>query len=223
MASDVLRAQMSPSHPPPSAGASEAPPEPARAELGTPGAGAHGVGGPHTVADVYDAHSDYVWRCLRSLGVHHSQLDDAVQDVFMVVHQKLASFDGACALRTWLYAIVVRVARKKRSASARAWVDELEARGQPVERAGTDCTEQSAAAREGLALAHRALEGMGADQREVFVLIEIEQMSAPEVAEVLGLPVNTVYSRLRLARAAFSQQVERQRRIAKPASTRGRP
>lgn len=160
----------------------------------------------YDLAQVYDAHCDYVFRCLRSLGVSPSQLEDAVQDVFVVVHQKLASFDGRSALRTWLYAIVIRVARKKRAALARSWAEE-------VDSAGSDCTEQKVAAREELALAHRALASLDRDKREVFVLLEVERMSAPEVAEVLSLPVNTVYSRLRLARLAFNRELERLTRV----------
>jgi RNA polymerase sigma-70 factor (ECF subfamily) len=162
--------------------------------------------GEQDLAQVYDAHSDYVFRCLRSLGVSPSQLEDAVQDVFIVVHQKLASFDGKSALRTWLYAIVIRIARKKRVARAR-WSAKEGA--EEVDSASTDCTEQKVLAKEELALAHRALSSLDRDKREVFVLLEIEQMSAPEVAEVLSLPVNTVYSRLRLARIAFNRELER--------------
>ncbi len=166
------------------------------------------------LGQIYDQHSDYVFRCLRSLGVGPSQLEDAVQDVFVVVHQKLASFDGACALRTWLYAIVIRVARKKRAALARAWAEEIDS-------ASDDCTEAQVAAKEGLALAHRALSALDRDKREVFVLIEIEQMSAPEAAEILGIPVNTVYSRLRLARLAFERALQRLPRKGRP-TQRGR-
>ena len=70
---------------------------------------------PGTLAEVYETQVGYVVRCLRSLGLHGPALDDAVQDVFMVVNQKLAMFDGRAQLRTWLYAIVVRVARRYRS------------------------------------------------------------------------------------------------------------
>jgi RNA polymerase sigma-70 factor (ECF subfamily) len=156
-----------------------------------------------TVAEIYDAHVDYIWRCLRSLGVQPTSLDDAVQDVFMVVHQKLAEFDGACQLRTWMYAIAIRIARRYRRQRAGRDV-ELDA--EPV---AAHCTERAVASREALALAQRALDALDADKREVFVLAEVEQMSAPEIAEVLGIPVNTVYSRLRAARQAFSLKVAR--------------
>jgi len=54
------------------------------------------------LAAVYEAHFRYVWRCLRSLGVHDAHLDDAMQDVFVVVQRRLPEFDGGVQLRTWL-------------------------------------------------------------------------------------------------------------------------
>src|SRR3954452_9374484 len=71
------------------------------------------------LATVYEAHFRYVWRCLRSLGVHDSQLEDALQDVFIVVQRRLSSFDGKAELRTWLYAIALRIARKYRDRARR--------------------------------------------------------------------------------------------------------
>jgi RNA polymerase sigma-70 factor (ECF subfamily) len=169
-------------------------------ERGTPGATTSEQG---SVAAVYDAHVDYVYRCLRSLGVDPSSLDDAVQDVFIVVHRKLASFNGASQLRTWIYAIAINVARRYRAQRARGAVDtapELESHL---------CTERAVAERQALSWAREALDALDAEKREVFVLAEIEQMSAPEIAEVLAIPVNTVYSRLRAARLAFSQKIAR--------------
>src|SRR6266567_4077522 len=74
---------------------------------------------PADLSAVYETHFRYVWRCLRSLGVHDAQLDDALQDVFVVVQRKLADFDGGADLRTWLYAIALRIARKYRERSRR--------------------------------------------------------------------------------------------------------
>src|SRR5438477_9556731 len=70
-------------------------------------------------AEAYAAHFRYVWRCLRSLGVRDGSLDDAVQDVFLVVERKLSGFDGRAELRTWLYAISLRVARRYRHRALR--------------------------------------------------------------------------------------------------------
>src|SRR6187397_541112 len=71
------------------------------------------------LATVYEAHFRYVWRCLRSLGVRDSQLEDALQDVFIVVQRRLPEFDGRAELGTWLYAIALRVARKYRERARR--------------------------------------------------------------------------------------------------------
>jgi RNA polymerase sigma factor (sigma-70 family) len=71
------------------------------------------------LAGVYEAHFRYVWRCLRSLGVRDAQLDDALQDVFLVVQRRLPEFDGGAELRTWLYAIALRIARKYRERAQR--------------------------------------------------------------------------------------------------------
>ena len=161
------------------------------------------------VKQVYEAHYRYVWRCLRSLGVREAQLDDALQDVFIVVQRRLAEFDGQVALSTWLYAIALRVARKARERSRR----DAEKSGTPL---GSDeplapeaDAEATLASNQRLLLARRALEALADEKREVFVLAHIEQMSAPEIAQVLGIPLNTVYSRLRAARQAFAGEVAR--------------
>jgi RNA polymerase sigma-70 factor (ECF subfamily) len=156
------------------------------------------------VADVYDAHADYVWRCLRSLGVRDASLDDAVQDVFLVVHAKLADFDGRAQVRTWLYAIVLRVARRHRERHARD-----AARNVDQESIDSVSLEHTLLARDELGLAQRALQALDAAKREVFVLAEIEQLTAAEISEITGAPLNTVYSRLRAARAAFEQAATR--------------
>jgi len=160
-----------------------------------------------TMAEVYEAHFDYVFRCLRGLGVRPDMLDDALQDVFLVVQDKLSAFDGRAKLRTWLYAIVLRVARRYRERSA---VDA--SRFVASEPPSTARPEDDLEHGEQLALARRALDALDPDKRELFVLAAIEQMSAPEIASVLQVPVNTVYSRLRAARAAFSEQVARLQR-----------
>lgn len=160
------------------------------------------------IAEVYEANFRYVWRCLRSLGVHEAQLDDAMQDVFIVVQRRLGEFDGGVAIGTWLYAIALRVARKYRERARR---EPLPSEGALESGESSPSADGEAALvhNERLELARAALAMLDDDKREVFVLAQIEQMSAPEVAELLGIPVNTVYSRLRAARQAFSEAVER--------------
>lgn len=162
---------------------------------------------------VYAEHFRYVWRCLRALGVRDDALDDAAHDVFLVVQQKLAQFDGHVAVTTWLYAIAIRVARRSRAATRRdAW------RYAPVDsplgadlssRPASDDQEQTLAQSERLSLAQRALDRLDDDKREAFVLSQVEDMSAPEIAEITGVPLNTVYSRIRAAKLAFQAEVTR--------------
>ena len=169
------------------------------------------VAGPNFAA-VYEAHFRYVWRCLRSLGVREPALDDAMQDVFLVVQRRLVEFDGQVELRTWLYAIALRVARKYWT---RAHKDQT--RTEPSETLAESALpvtdgEHVAERNERLSLARSALAALDDDKRVVFVLARVEQMSAPEIAAILSVPLNTVYSRLRAAREAFEAEVRRLQR-----------
>lgn len=161
------------------------------------------------VTEVYEAHYRYVWRCLRSLGVREAQLDDALQDVFIVVQRRLAEFDGKVALSTWLYAIALRVARKARERARRDALKTDSGATSDDAPAPNPDAEATLHHNERLLMARAALESLDDDKREVFVLAQVEQMSAPEMARILGVPINTVYSRLRAARQAFAAEVQR--------------
>lgn len=171
---------------------------------------------------VYEAHFHYIWRCLRGLGVSEHALDDAAHDVFLVVQRKLSSFDGSEArLTTWLYEIALRIGRRYRSQTAKdarrsvallpPELDEASAEQVSVEQADRGCELEHA---ERLALARRALDALDADKREAFVLGCVEQRSAPEIAELTGVPLNTVYSRLRAARRVFAAEIARLEAVA---------
>ncbi len=169
---------------------------------------------PPSIAAVYEEHFRYVWRCLRSLGVREASLDDALQDVFLVVQRRLPEFDGQGELRTWLYAIALRVAHKYWS---RAHKDSARQTEELAESPAPSADlEQGAEQKQRLELARAALSALDDDKRTVFVLARIEQMSAPEIAEVLGIPLNTVYSRLRAAREAFETEVRRLQSLRRP-------
>jgi RNA polymerase sigma-70 factor, ECF subfamily len=171
---------------------------------------------PPGIAAVYEEHFRYVWRCLRSLGVREASLDDALQDVFLVVQRRLVEFDGRVELRTWLYAIALRVAHKYWS---RAHKDSARQADELVESPAPSADlEQGAEQKQRLELARAALSALDDDKRTVFVLARIEQMSAPEIAEVVGIPLNTVYSRLRAAREAFEAEVRRLQSLRRPPS-----
>jgi RNA polymerase sigma-70 factor (ECF subfamily) len=163
---------------------------------------------------VYAEHFRYVWRCLRALGLDDGQVDDAIHDVFLVVQQKLPSFDGRAEVTTWLYAICIRVARRYRWAARKdAWRfsaidDEPESSTVPPAVSQRD-PEKAMERGERLSLARRALDRLEDDKREAFVLSQVEQMSAPEIAEITGVPLNTVYSRIRAAKLAFQAEISR--------------
>ena len=159
--------------------------------------------GPLEFAAVYDQNAAFVWRCLQYFGVATASLDDAMQDVFLVVHRRLGEFEGRAQVRTWLYSIARRVApNHRRGVKRRGHMEPIpEDLGDAASVGPHDLVERAEARRLLVELVGRLDE----DKREVFVLIEIEQLSAPEVAELCGVPLNTVYSRLRAARLAFDR------------------
>lgn len=164
---------------------------------------------------VYREHFAFVWRNLRRVGVPPSALDDAAQDVFLVVHRRLGELDGPRLVRPWLSAILLRVAADHRRRSRRrdeptrsesdgpGWDSVPDPRG--------DSPQKSAEQADELRLLHRVLDDLDWPKREVFVLAELEQLSCPEIAEALRIPTNTVYSRLRTARKEFSQALARRK------------
>src|SRR5262245_24014620 len=156
-----------------------------------------------TFDDVYTAHVGFVWRVLRTFGVPAAQIEDAVQDVFVVVHRRLAGFEHRAAITTWLFAIARRVAGAHRRRAGNARTEALTE--DPVGGADpfADASRAQAAATVLAILAE-----MDEDKRIVFALVELEQLSVPEVARMLDLNLNTAYSRLRLARQAFETAVK---------------
>lgn len=161
---------------------------------------------PETFEDIYDAYFDYVWRSLRRLGVPEVSADDAAQDVFVVVHRRLGDFEGRSTLKTWLFGIALRVARSHRRRLARkGHVDPLP----PDVLSEESDPEAEVEKRKAIGVLDAFLNSLDEDKRAVFVLAEIEQMTAPEIEAALGVKLNTVYSRLRAARKAFEAAVKR--------------
>jgi RNA polymerase sigma-70 factor (ECF subfamily) len=168
-------------------------------------------------AEIYRDGFSFAWRNLRRLGVAEESVRDAAQDVFLVVHRRLDSYDGTSTVRTWLFAISLRVARDYRRAERRKAVHvaptlragELDAvEGAPSREAGPL---ERAEAAEANRLLLRLLDELDEERRAVFVMTELEQMTAPEIAEALELNLNTVYGRLRAARHQFNEALARYR------------
>jgi RNA polymerase sigma-70 factor, ECF subfamily len=149
---------------------------------------------------IYDEHFTFVWRCLRALGVSEATLDDAAQDVFVIVHRRLPEFRGDSTLRTWLYGIVRNVAANaRRSQRRKGELAEL-----PSDAAATSGDpHQAAQDQQAARFVQSFLEGCGEKKRELFVLAVLEQLSVPEAAEALGIPLNTAYTRLRSVKQDF--------------------
>ena len=154
-------------------------------------------------------HSDRVWRTLLRLGVREGDVDDVLQEVFLVVHKQLATFEGRSQISTWIYGICARVAsdyRRKavhrREILGHETADEIDPRTPDDHMAQRD--------------AQRTLDNILAplddEKREVFVLFEVEKLSMQEVADALGCPVQTAYYRLYAARKIVDEQVAAMRR-----------
>jgi len=156
--------------------------------------------------EVYERHFEFVWRSLRMLGVARASLDDAVQDVFGVISRQLPRFEGRSSLRTWVFGIAQytaanhRRAERRKSAPLSPLQEELESHAPgPQQQA-----EASQLARAIQAFCATLDEG----RRAVFVLGLLEDVPPAEIAALLEIPVNTVYSRLRALRLALKQHLE---------------
>jgi RNA polymerase sigma-70 factor (ECF subfamily) len=153
---------------------------------------------------VYEAEFDFVWRSLLLLGVAPGAVEDATQDVFSVVSRRLGSFEGRSALRTWLFAILQRVAANQRR-SVRRKQRQLEPLEDAVSQLPTPHAQIEAA--ESIDRVQRFCDTLAPDWRAVFVLALLEELPAPEVSQALGIPVNTVYSRVRQLREGLRRML----------------
>jgi RNA polymerase sigma-70 factor (ECF subfamily) len=165
---------------------------------------------PLTLRGIYEEHFHFVWRSLRRLGVREADVPDAVQDVFIVVHRKLAEFEGRSKVTTWLFGIALRVARdRQKLAHVRRHVDDENAVMTFVDENADVGAE--AERRQAATMLEAILDELPLEQRAVFTLFELDGMGGDAIAELLEIPLGTVYSRLRLAREAFQRSVARLR------------
>lgn len=160
------------------------------------------------VRDLFREHGAFVCRSLRRQGVSEADLDDLLQEVFLVVHQRLSDYEERGRARAWLYSICVRVAKAQHRRVGRR----REAAGADVPDESFDATQlETMEDRQALELGHALLARLAPAQREVFVLYEVEDMSMAEIAEILDCPLQTAYSRLHRARQRILEEVERAR------------
>ena len=161
---------------------------------------------------LYDEQVAFVWRNLRRLGVAACDVEDRVQEVFVVAHRRLPGYEErGHGPRAWLFQIVLRVASEWRRHKRRHPEDVDGGAAQELEHVDADQPEL-VARREALDQLDVALGTLDVDKRAVLVLHEIEEMTAPEIAESLAIPLNTVYSRLRAARIQLETALHTQDR-----------
>lgn len=159
------------------------------------------------LASIFRQNHDFVWRTLYHFGLPRAAIDDAVQDVFLVVHRRLPDFDPRGSIRNWLYGIARRVASEHRRGATRS-ARRLELVPDPDTHAGK---EREALRAEAADEVRHFLDTLDAQKREVFLLSAVEGMTAFEIAEVLGVKVDTVYGRIRAVRTRFDRAMQRLR------------
>lgn len=164
-------------------------------------------GGHPPFTQIFQEHFPFVWRCLRGLGVNDADLDDSSQEVFLVVHRRLAELDPERELRPWLYGILRLVAQNHRRGRRRSMQRQQALAQEPLPAAPGPL--ESLQTRDAARIVSAILPQLEETRREVFLLVELEGMSVTEAASALGVPLNTAYSRLRLARADFKAALAR--------------
>jgi RNA polymerase sigma-70 factor, ECF subfamily len=159
-----------------------------------------------TPLQAYDCYFEVVWRNLRRLGVPESLVEDAVQDVFLVVHRRWSEFEHRSTRRTWILGIALRVAKDYRRRRVRG----MPTNPEDVEiLTSRDCPEDNAANRQVAELLSNILERLDDEHRAILVMVELEELSVADAASAIGIPTSTAYKRLHKAHRTFEQAYQR--------------
>lgn len=166
--------------------------------------------GAWTVQDVYVESRPFLWRALQRLGVPEPDLDDCLQEVLLVVHRRLHTFDPARAkLTTWLFGICLRIVKRhRRRFAARREVPVAQAPDAVAPRTPEDELDR-AQTRQTL---ERILATMDVEKRATLVLFELEGLKTEAIAELMEVPLGTVHSRLHAARKQLLHKLTLERR-----------
>lgn len=166
-----------------------------------------------TFDQLYDAHVDFLWRNARRLGVKDDAVDDVLQQLFLVVFRRLPEIKTAGSEKAWLFGVLVRVVRDHNRLLRRKSPHRFFRATDPATLVDeqTRQPDEALARVEAATVVQRCLDQLDEDKRRVFILAEIEQLSAREIAEATGTNQSTVYSRLRVARVEFEAAVVRYR------------
>lgn len=156
---------------------------------------------------MFRAHHELVWRTLRRLGLGPEQAADAAQQAFLIAAERLGDI-RAGSERAFLFGTAIRLARTAYRSGRRFQLeDDMDHRADAGSR-----LEELVDRRRAVELADRVLAQMEPSLLTVFVLFEIEGLSTPEIAELIGVPLGTAASRLRRAREAFRATAARMER-----------
>ena len=172
------------------------------------GVGPVAVDARPTVTEIFREHHGFVCRVLGRFGVAPADQQDALQEVFVVVHRRLGDYQEQSRIRAWLYAICARVAKDHRRRVARRREHLTES---PPEHAHEPGHGRDLAKQQSLMFAERLIDSLPEKQRAVFVLYEVEQMPMSEVAAAVGCPIPTAYGRLHKARERVMAHLARAR------------
>ena len=152
----------------------------------------------------------FLWRAAVALGVPESEADDVCQEIMLVVHKKLATFQGD-AVKSWLYGICLRVTADYRK---KARVRREQPTAEPPDAVLGSTQLEELAARRAESRLLEVLAELDDDKRDAFVLFEIGELTLREIAEATDTPLQTLYSRLQAARAhvreRFSQHAAKE-------------
>jgi RNA polymerase sigma-70 factor, ECF subfamily len=165
-----------------------------------------------SVTDVHVRHGEFIWKTLYRMGVRSPHLEDVYQEVFLVVHRRLDSYAGHCAITTWLFEVCFRVAagyRRRAHFRREQLVPDAATVGYVTAR--TPTPEREFEKRQAADRLQDVLSSLNLEQRVVFTMFELEGLSCEQIGESIGVPVGTVYSRLHRARKAFLRALGRQK------------
>ena len=156
---------------------------------------------------IFEEHVDHVAHSLRRLGVREADVPDLTQEVFVVMHHILPDYDPTRPMWPWIFGVLYRTAAAYRRTAFRELLDDGSL---AADRADSSVNiEETVRKGEDRKLVLLALESLELHRRAVFVMADIDDVPVPEIARALGIPLNTAYSRLRLAREDFRAAASR--------------
>ena len=161
------------------------------------------------IGEAYQEHAPFIARVIQQLTGAGPHVDDLLQETFIVAYKKRNQFEGRSALRTWLYGIAKNLCMHHKRGLARFLNFKEKLQTAPTSEARRP--DQNLEVSRELELAESVITSLSFKQREVFVLYELEEMEGPEIAELLNIPIGTVWTRLHKARQVFQAKLEKKK------------